>query len=123
MYETFPALRERMASVKSKISSAANEWLVHQTCADSGLCPTLDVAEALMGEAPLDLTPHIEIVNSNPNSTWKAGINEKFSGASKKEVQQILGTVVDREWVLNGQNSPPPALFSDDLPANFDSRV
>ena len=33
------------------------------------------------------------------NSTWKAGRNSKFEGMSMYEVKQLMGTVVDHNWI------------------------
>ena len=79
--------------------------------------------EYLQAEAPLDLSKHIERVNSNPNSTWVAGVNEKFEGASLKEIKGLMGTVVDPDWaILMPERNYPQLIASDDPPENFDAR-
>ena len=35
----------------------------------------------------------VDEINNNPNSTWKAGFNSKFSTASVKDVLPLLGTI------------------------------
>lgn len=74
-----------------------------------------------MAEIPLDLEKHIEAVNSNPNSTWTAGFNAKFEGASRKEVKSIMGTVVDPDWVIRLPEKS--VAVRNDLPTNFDART
>ena len=49
-------------------------------------------------ENTLDLSKHIETVNSNPKSTWVAGVNSKFDGASLREIKSLMGTIVDPDW-------------------------
>lgn len=49
---------------------------------------------------PVDRTDIINYVNSHPNSTWTARANDKFKGASKSEIRQTLGTVVDPNWTI-----------------------
>lgn len=65
---------------------------------------------------------HIQAVNSNPNSTWVAGHNEKFGGASKKEVKAMLGAIVDPEWAIN-LHPKDTKYTSADFPENFDART
>ena len=76
-----------------------------------------------MEERPLDLAAHIEKVNSNPNSTWVAGVNSKFEGASLKEIKSLMGTVVDPEWAIRLPEADFPELVTDDTPAEFDART
>jgi len=33
-------------------------------------------------------------------TTWKAGVNKKFENMSLYEIKQLLGTVVDSDWVV-----------------------
>ena len=80
--------------------------------------------EYLQAEAPLDLSKHIERVNSNPNSTWVAGVNEKFEGASLKEIKGLMGTVVDPDWAIMMPERNYPQLIADNAtPTNFDART
>ena len=86
------------------------------------LCTEYDIFELLAEEQPLDLSAHIEKVNSDPNANWVAGSNEKFEGASLKEVKSIMGTVVDPDWVIKLPVREGPRLVSDSLPESFDAR-
>lgn len=58
------------------------------------LCAEESIYELLRAEAPVDLNSHIEYVN-NSNTTWTARANDKFTGASLKEIKSLMGTVVD----------------------------
>lgn len=77
----------------------------------------------LREEEVLDLSAHIEQVNSNPASTWVAGENIKFQGASLKEIKSLMGTVVDPDWTINMHPRDDARVVSDDLPAEFDART
>ena len=79
--------------------------------------------DLLADERPVDLTRHIDHVNSNPKSTWVAGVNEKFEGASLKEIKSLMGTIVDPDWTINMRPRDQPRLVSDDYPENFDART
>ena len=72
-----------------------------QTCKNIQMCSDNDLMEGLKEEQHLDLSEHIKKVNSNPKSTWVAGINSKFDGASLREVKSLMGTIVDPEWRIN----------------------
>ena len=85
---------------------------------------TVDVMEMLTAERPLFLENHISIVNNNKASTWTAGVNNKFANVSLKEVQALMGTIVDPEWTIKGVESPH--LTSDgplSTPEIFDART
>ena len=93
-----------------------------ETCRALDLCETPDIYDMLTAEMPIDLHHHINLVNNNPRSTWTAGVNDKFEGASLKEVRQIMGTIVDPEWTLDA----PEKHFNNtnaDLPETFDART
>ena len=99
------ALFEKLPALETRI----NEYLVDEnfnigepkeTCVRMQLCTEYDIFELLVEEQPLDLNAHIWKVNSDPNANWVAGVNEKFEGASLKEVKSIMGTVVDPDWVI-----------------------
>jgi hypothetical protein len=120
IYKLLPKLEERI--------NASNEFSVdldqpEQSCMNMGLCEDLTIMELLVEEQPLQLGAHIEAVNSNPKSTWVAGVNEKFEGASLKEIKQILGTVVDPDWTITGHVKEFSGVTADDLPVNFDART
>ena len=78
--------------------------------------------QLLLDERPLELQNHIESVNNNTEATWVAGVNSKFEGMSLKEVQRLMGTVVDPDWTVSSLNDMPVVLTDDDLPTNFDAR-
>ena len=87
------------------------------------LCSEYDIFELLMEEQPLDLSRHIDKVNSNPNSNWVAGVNEKFEGASLKEIKSIMGTIVDPDWVIKlPEREDPPLVQYSMVPESFDAR-
>jgi len=92
-----------------------------KTCQNMNLCSTESVFELLMAEQPLDLSDHIAHVNSNPASNWVAGVNSKFEGASLKEIKNLMGTVVDPAWTIQGKVKQ--TNFNGDLPTDFDSRT
>jgi cathepsin B len=78
--------------------------------------------QLLLDERPLELNEVIEKVNS-ANTTWTAGVNSKFDRVSLKDVQRIMGTVVDPAWTIKAEVEAPAMLFGDDLPTDFDARV
>jgi cathepsin B len=93
-----------------------------KSCENMQLCSNESVFELLMAEQPLDLSAHIEAVNSNATSNWVAGVNSKFEGASLKEVKMLMGTVVDPLWTI--ANGKVKEEFSNaDVPDTFDSRT
>ena len=122
LYEQFPKLQERI-----------NYWADHpevldlsdpeQSCKNMQLCEEADIFELLKEEQPLDLTAHIEAVNSNPASTWVAGVNDKFHGASTKEIKSLMGTVVDPDWTIKMRPRDSPDVFADAVPDSFDART
>ena len=87
------------------------------------LCSDGDIFELLAEEMPLNLTHHIETVNSNPHSNWVAGVNSKFEGASLKEIKSIMGTIVDPDWTIQMPAREDSRIVTDDVPAEFDSRT
>jgi len=34
------------------------------------------------------------------NTSWRAGVNDKFKDMSLYEVRNLLGTVVDKDWTV-----------------------
>lgn len=93
-----------------------------ETCEALELCDTPDIMDMLLSEQPLDLQKHIDFVNANPNSTWTAGVNNKFEGASLKEVKSLMGTIVDPEWTVQG-HIKEHEIDEASLPAEFDART
>jgi len=118
--ELFPAFMEKtFAKANDMMKIDFND--LEQTCKNLEFCDDDKVTDLLMDERPINLNAHIEKVNSNPNSSWVAGANDKFDNVSKKEIQAMLGAIVDPEWTLNLH--PRDTVSNDDLPTNFDSRV
>ena len=122
LYEQFPKLQERVNQFADQ-PELVDLSQPEQTCINIELCSSGYVMDLLMDERPLDLSAHIEHVNSNPKSTWVAGVNEKFEGASLKEIKTLMGTIVDPDWTINMRPRDAPMLVSDDLPTNFDART
>mmetsp|Transcript_72249 Transcript_72249/g.109063 ORF Transcript_72249/g.109063 Transcript_72249/m.109063 type:complete len:324 (+) Transcript_72249:2-973(+) len=60
----------------------------------------------------------IETINSNPNSTWKAGVNENFANLNIESVKRLMG-VTGPKYELKKKR----VTFDGDLPTNFDSRT
>jgi len=58
-------------------------------------------------------------VNSNPKSTWVAGVNEAFANHSLEEIKGLLGAQLDKDPEDVEVMSYPP---TGDLPTEFDSR-
>lgn len=122
LYEQFPALQTRVnfwANTPEVLNMAEPE----ESCMKMQMCSTNDLMELLAEEIPLDLDVHIETVNSNPKSTWVAGVNNKFEGASLKEVKSLMGTIVDPEWTINLHPRSDHRIVSDDVATNFDART
>jgi len=86
IYTLLPKLQERINAHGDKPELIDLDQPM-QSCVNIGLCEDLTVMELLVEEQPLQLGAHIEAVNSNPKSTWTAGVNAKFEGASLKEVK------------------------------------
>ena len=122
IYRQFPKLQERVNFFADR-AELVNLAEPEQTCVNMQLCEDFDILELLAEEQPLDLSRHIETVNSNPNSTWVAGVNSKFEGASLKEIKSLMGTVVDPDWTITVRERDTPMMVSDDLPASFDART
>jgi hypothetical protein len=81
------------------------------------LCEDADIFELLREEEPVDWSVHI----SAPKDTWVSGVNEKFDGASLKEVKSVLGSIVDPKWVIN---LPEKHHYEDvAVPDSFDART
>jgi len=88
------------------------------TCQRMNLCEDADIFELLYEEQPLDLSVHI----NTPKDGWVSGVNEKFEGASLKEVKAILGAIVDPDWVINLPERHIKEPIGD-LPESFDART
>jgi len=68
---------------------------------------------------PIDFSVHID----RPHTNWVAGVNEKFEGASLKELKAIMGTIVDPDWTIHLPVKHSFAVSDATLPENFDSRT
>lgn len=101
VYTKFPKLFERINVFANQVE-LMNLSNTHQSCVNMNLCSNESVMDLLENEQPLDLSKHIETVNSNPESNWVAGHNDKFTGASRKEIKSLMGTIVDPEWIILG---------------------
>mmetsp|Transcript_28792 Transcript_28792/g.38397 ORF Transcript_28792/g.38397 Transcript_28792/m.38397 type:complete len:409 (+) Transcript_28792:21-1247(+) len=121
LYEQFPKLQDRINFFANQ-AELVNLTKPEETCKKIDLCSSDDILELLHEEKPLDLSAHIETVNSNPSSTWVAGVNNKFEGASLKEIKSLMGTIVDPDWTITLRPRDSPMLTADDLPESFDSR-
>ena len=121
LYEQFPKLQDRINYFASH-PEVVNLDQPEQSCINMQLCSDHNLADLLAEERPLDLSAHIEAVNSNPKSTWTAGVNSKFEGASLKEIKSIMGTIVDPDWTIT-LKPRDDALVNDDLPESFDART
>ena len=121
LYEQFPKLQDRINSFASH-PEIVNLDQPEQSCINMQLCSDHNLMDLLAEERPLDLSAHIEAVNSNPKSTWTAGVNSKFEGASLKEIKSIMGTIVDPDWTIT-LKPRDDALVNDDLPESFDART
>ena len=84
------------------------------------------VCHANLSAEELEMPAHnweiMKKVNSDPNSTWRAGVNNKFKNATMKDVVQLLGSkyISQEEF-----DSVMPMMVHDingDLPDNFDLR-
>jgi len=122
VYTLFPKLEERINAF-----SGSNELIdftqAEKSCINLNLCEgPQSIEELIMEDRPIDLESIVEKINSNPASSWKANVNAKFSGMSRRQVKQMMGTVVDPDWVIrapevhtsHGMNQATP-------PQNFDA--
>ena len=123
IYTQFPRLFERI-NVLANQTELVNLSNYRQSCEKMNLCSNESVMDLLEDEQPLNLSKHIETVNSNPESNWVAGHNEKFTGVSRKEIKRLMGTIIDPDWVILGAEREDARLETDaTLPTNFDARV
>lgn len=51
-------------------------------------------------DAVISLAAIVETVNTNSKSTWRARHMPRFDKNTRKELQTMLGTVVDPKWVI-----------------------
>jgi hypothetical protein len=99
IFKLFPKLSERMNAFYG--SNSIDFTQPERTCSSMNLCEGNEsIHHLLLEEQPLDLEKHVEFVNSNPHSAWKASAPKRFNGMSRKEVKKMMGTVVDPDWVV-----------------------
>ncbi len=122
IYEQFPKLQERVNFFADR-AELVNLAEPLATCQNIQLCSDDNIMDLLREEQPLDLSAHVETVNNNTKSNWVAGINNKFDGASLKEIKSLMGTVVDPEWTITGRARDSAMVLADDLPESFDART
>lgn len=71
---------------------------------------------------PIDVSGHIDYINSLWYASWVSGHNSKFDGASLKEVRQTMGTIVDSDWTVKSHLREHSTEAKANLPSEFDSR-
>lgn len=76
-------------------------------------------------EEPSDNTPAqrdelIEMINTT-QSSWTAGVNDKFKDHTNDDVKKYLGAIIDKDIYIR----PPvkEVLLAETIPASFDPRV
>ena len=84
------------------------------------MCSKENISDLLLNEMPVDLQSHIDYVNNLPNATWKAGHNDKFTGASHKEIKRLMGTIVDPDWTVSLHEKDFAEMPEEDFPFSFD---
>jgi len=122
IYDMFPALSKKINAFYGQRDEIVDLDDPTATCQRMELCENPDLFELLKEEEPLNLAVHIETVNSNPHSNWVAGVNEKFEGASLKEIKNIMGTIVDEDWIIQLPEKVEYAVADFTAPDTFDAR-
>jgi len=122
IYEQFPALLDRINKYYPQRDEIVDYNDPEGSCRKMELCEDLDIFELLKEEQPLDLSVHIEHVN-NSGANWVAGVNEKFEGASLKEIKSIMGTIVDEDWTISLPEKSQYAVADFTAPDSFDART
>ena len=118
IYDQFPKLLEKVNEFYENRDEIIDYRDPYGTCQRMKLCEESDILELLAEEAPIDWEVHI----NTPHANWVAGVNEKFEGASLKDMKAIMGTIVDPDWTISLPEKNHQYLVSDDLPDNFDAR-
>lgn len=97
-----------------------NIFLAASVIASSTICKSLDL------KAPVITQKLVDSVNNNPESTWKAGFNSKFSTATIEEAKVFLGTKLlkgkDYSNILRTNTYSDEELAEVDNIKNFDLR-
>ncbi len=61
----------------------------------------------------------IAAINADPKSTWKAGINKRFEGATLADAKVLMGVLQNEHPSTLPYKAPP----SNSLPTDFDWRT
>jgi len=61
-------------------------------------------------------------INSNPDSTWRAGVNNRFLGATLADAKRLLGVLPGNTKYLLKDQKTPKDYESKALPTDFDWR-
>ena len=84
-----------------------------------------DEKNQIVDDQSLDLSKHVQIINSNPKSSWKAATSDRLNGMTRSQIKAMMGTVVDPDWsvsipdneTLNFSDQTSAALST--LPSKF----
>lgn len=121
IYTLFPKLQEKMNAFEGS-NDLIDFSQPKKSCQNLSLCEHETIEELLMDDMPIDLSQIVEKINSNPNSSWKATNQARFSNMSRKKIMKMMGTVVDPDWVVRA-----PAVKKADanlaIPTGFDTSV
>jgi len=63
-----------------------------KVCSLLKLCDSFKIDNSI-----IDHQNHISIVNNNPHSTWKAGLNDRFIGASYYDAAKTMGAIAENK--------------------------
>jgi len=114
LVQKFPALEPFVGMIEEALAAGEDK-----------VCDLLKLCDNSVQHFESELSDHlkhISIVNSNPESTWVAGENDKFTGMSVKEIKSLMGTVVDPVWTYKAEKILSNNLKAE-LPATFDART
>lgn len=85
------------------------------------------VCHTTLSNEELEMPAHnweiMKKVNSDPNSTWRAGVNNKFKNATMKDVVKLLGSKYISQEEFDDQLPIMVHDINDDLPDTFDLRT
>ena len=68
-------------------------------------------------DMPAHIAPHIELVNKNPASTWKAGVNLRFWNTTIAQAKMLCG--VKKGGPVLEEST---IVVATDIPVSFDAR-
>lgn len=118
VFALFPKLSERMNAFYG--SNGIDFTQAERTCQNMNLCEGNEsIITLLLEEQPVDLSKHVEHVNNNPKSSWKAAMPKRFEGMSTKEIKRMMGTVVDPDWTVEAEHVKTDVMPGV-LPTDFD---